>query len=227
MVYPENYLVPKVFPGGLGRAIQDLYIEKGIHILRGQHPAAFAREGEDVVTATDMGATIRSRFVIAGIGINPATELAARAGVKLANGVIVDAQMASSEPDIFAAGDMANFIYPSLGERMRLEHWDNAIQQGRHAGRCMAGAREPFAAMPYFFSDLFDFGFEAVGEVDSRLDITSDWTRENHTGVLYYLKNKKVRGVMLCNVWDKVDAARALIREQKSTVPEDLIGLIR
>ena len=227
MMYPESRLIPKVFPNSLGRAMQEMYMEKGIRILQGHLPAAFAGEGEDVVTTTDFGETIHSRFVIAGIGINPASELAVRGGLKLANGVQVDEQMASSDPDIFAAGDMANFIYPSLGERMRLEHWDNAIQQGRHAGRCMAGAREPFEAMPYFFSDLFDFGFEAVGEVDARLDITADWTTENNTGVLYYLKDKKVRGVMLCNVWDKVDAARALIREQKTVAPEDLIGRIR
>jgi 3-phenylpropionate/trans-cinnamate dioxygenase ferredoxin reductase component len=227
MVYPENHLIPKVFPASLGRAVQDVYMAKGIRILRGQHPAAFEKEGDRIVTATDLGATIRSHFVIAGIGVNPGTELAARAGVKLANGVLVDERMASSDPDIFAAGDMANFVYPSLGDRMRLEHWDNAIQQGLHAGRSMAGAREPFEAMPYFFSDLFDFGFEAVGEVDARLDLVADWRTENETGVLYYLKDKKVRGVMMCNVWDKVDEARAIIREQKITAPEDLVGRIR
>jgi len=110
---------------------------------------------------------------------------------------------------------------------MRIEHWDHAANQGKHAGRNMAGGHDPYTHMPYFFSDLFEFGYEAVGEVDSRLRVFADWQEENRTGVLYYLDEGSVRGVMLCNVWDKVEDARALIRGKKKLTAEELSGAIR
>ena len=228
MVYPEARLIPRVFPEALGRALQAAYAGKGIEMLPGRRPASFSREGDSILTETDAGQTIRTRFVIAGIGIAPATELAIGAGLKTGNGILVDERLATSDPDIFAAGDNADFLYRGLGgKRMRLEHWDNALSQGLHAGRSMAGASEPFDAMPYFFSDLFEFGFEAVGEVDSKMEVVADWQKENDTGVLYYLNERKVRGVMCCNVWDRMDAARQLIREGRTVAPGDLAGAIR
>ena len=104
--------------------------------------------------------------------------------------------------------------------------WE-ALNQGKHAGRNMAGASEAFTYMPYFFSDLFEFGYEAVGEVDARLETFADWQKENDTGVVYDLEGGQVRGAMLCNVWDKVDAARELIRKAERVTPEDLRGAIR
>jgi hypothetical protein len=91
----------------------------------------------------------------------------------------------------------------------------------------MAGAREPFTYMPYFFSDLFELGYEAVGEVDAQLETFADWQKENDTGVIYYLRDGKVRGAMMCNVWEKVEAARTLIRKGETMTPEKLRGLIR
>jgi hypothetical protein len=91
----------------------------------------------------------------------------------------------------------------------------------------MAGAREPYTYMPYFFSDLFEFGYEAVGEVSADLETMADWQKENDTGVIYYLRDNKVRGAMMCNVWDKVEAARAVIRKGERMTEESLHGLIR
>jgi hypothetical protein len=81
--------------------------------------------------------------------------------------------------------------------------------------------------MPYFFSDLFEFGYEAVGEVSADLETMADWQKENDTGVIYYLRDNKVRGAMMCNVWDKVEAARAVIRKGERMTEESLHGLIR
>ena len=93
-----------------------------------------------------------------------------------------------------------------------MEHWDNALNQGKHAGWNMAGAHKAFTYMPYFFSELFEFGYEAVGEVNSRMETRADWQKPFDTGVIYYLRNGKIRGAMMCNVWKRVEAARALIR---------------
>jgi len=166
-------------------------------------------------------------MVIAGIGIAPALELPRTAGLLTANGVIVNEYLEASLPGIYAAGDIAFFPYQALGKQTRVEHWDNALNQGKWAGRNMAGAREPYTYMPYFFSDLFEFGYEAVGEVDARLETFADWQKENDTGVIYYLKDNKVRGAMMCNVWDKVEAARELIRNAENVTPADLRGAIQ
>jgi Uncharacterized NAD(FAD)-dependent dehydrogenases len=115
-------------------------------------------------------------------------------------------------PDIYAAGDLAFFPYQALNKKLRVEHWDNAQHQGLQAGRNMAGAREPYTHMPYFFSDLFNFGYEAVGTIDSRLMTTTDWQKENDTGVIYYLNDDRVSGVMLCNIWGKIEDARQIIK---------------
>jgi NADPH-dependent 2,4-dienoyl-CoA reductase/sulfur reductase-like enzyme len=227
MIFPDPYLVNRVFPEYLGRAIQDQYRSRGIKILADEQPSVFSKNANKFTTYTLSGKKIESDMVIVGIGIAPYLDLARNAGLQTANGIIVDEYLKTSLPDIYAAGDNAFFPYQALGKQTRIEHWDNALNQGKWAGRNMAGAREPFTYMPYFFSDLFEFGYEAVGEVDARLETFADWQKENDTGVIYYLKDGKVRGAMMCNVWEKVEAARTLIRKGETMTPEKLRGAIR
>jgi 3-phenylpropionate/trans-cinnamate dioxygenase ferredoxin reductase subunit len=226
MIFPESYLAQRVFPEGLGQAIQDRYRERGIEIVNGDKPAAFTRKGANFDTRTEKGQHYESDLLVVGIGIEPAVELATGAGLEVGDGVVVNEYLQTSHPDIYAAGDIAYFPYLALGERMRIEHWDNAEDGGEWAGRNMAGANEPFEKMPYFYSDLFEFGYEAVGQVQSRLETFADWEKENDTGVIYYLRDGKVRGVMLCNVWGKLDDARELIRKGERHTPQSLQGAI-
>lgn len=226
MVFPDRHLLQSVLPEGLGVAVQQDYINRGVNVIPEDTPASFSRQGGKFVTMTTKGREIVSDLVIVGIGIIPAVGLAELAGLKLENGIVVDDRLRTSDPNIYAAGDNTNFPYLSLGKQVRIEHWDNALSQGKQAGRNMAGADEPFTYMPYFFSDLFDFGFEAVGDVRTKLATFADWQKENDTGVIYYLENDRVRGVMLCNVWEKLDAAREIIKEGKTVSRDDLIGAI-
>jgi NADPH-dependent 2,4-dienoyl-CoA reductase/sulfur reductase-like enzyme len=138
-------------------------------------------------------------------------DLAVQAGAKVDNGIIVDELLRTNVPDVFAAGDVANFFNPALGTRLRVEHEDNANTMGAAAGRAMAGDTTPYTHLPFFYSDLFALGYEAVGELDPRLEIVSDWKEPFKEGVVYYLKDGRVRGVLLWNTWGQVDAARALI----------------
>jgi len=226
MVFGGPYLVDRVFPEGLGRAIQQEYERRGITVLSGDVPTAFEQEGDRAIVHTRSGAEIQADLVIVGIGIAPETALAESAGIEIDNGIVVDEYLRTSNSDLFAAGDNARFPYQALGDLRRIEHWDNALNQGKQAGRNMAGAMEAYRYMPYFFSDLFEFGYEAVGDVISELDVFADWRDEHKTGVLYYLGDGLVRGVMLCNTWDKVDQARELIRARTPAVEADLIGAI-
>ena len=100
-----------------------------------------------------------------------------------------------------------------LDQRLRAEHEDNANTMGKLAGQAMAGKKVTYDHLPFFYSDLFDLGYEAVGETDSRLETVIDWKEPLHEGVIYYLKESRVRGVLLWNVWEQVDAARQLIAE--------------
>jgi 3-phenylpropionate/trans-cinnamate dioxygenase ferredoxin reductase subunit len=211
MIYPATHLCDRVLPADLGLAMERIYQDRGIRILKGQKPTSIDRKGSGFVVRTSGGAQIESDLLIVGVGIKPAVELADVAGLSTSDGIIVSEYLQTSHPSIYAAGDNARFPYQALGQQVRVEHWDNALNQGKHAGRNMAGAHEAFTYMPYFFSDLFEFGYEAVGEVDSRMEIVADWRKQHHAGVIYYLRNNKIRGVMMCNVWDKVEAARQLI----------------
>ena len=227
IIFPEPYLVQRVFPDYLGKAIQSRYVERGITVMNGESLVALSRDGVKYITHTKAGARIESDLVIAGIGIVPAVELAKDTGLTVDNGIVLNEFLQTSHPDIYAAGDNARFPYQALGQQMRIEHWDNALKQGEWAGRNMAGAHDPFTYMPYFYSDLFEFGYEAVGDLDSRYDTFADWGKENDTGVIYYLRDGKVRGVMLCNTWGKLDAARELIRKDERVEPGRLSGAIR
>jgi len=119
---------------------------------------------------------------------------------------------------------VAAFYSPALGKRIRVEHEDNANTMGQFAGRNMAGRPEPYLHLPFFYSDLFDLGYEAVGELDARFETTADWKEPNRKGVIYYLQGGRVRGVLLWNVWKQLNAARKLIMEPGPFKPNDLVG---
>lgn len=226
MIFPSPWLVSRVFPESLGRYLTEQYRAKGIEILAGDVPLSIQQDGDDYVTRTRGGREVRTDLVVAGIGITPNVSLAQSAGLSMGNGVIVNEFLQTSAPEIYAAGDIAQFPEAGFGPR-RLEHWDNAVSQGKHAGRNMAGAREPFTYIPFFFSDLFEFGYEAVGDIESRLTTVADWQEENKTGVIYYLDGNRLRGAMMCNVWGKVDQARALIQTAQPVSAASLRGAIQ
>ena len=226
MIFPGTLLCDRVFPDYLGSAVQRRYLEKGVRVLASDKPVSFTKKGAKFITRTEKGEEIESDLAIVGVGVIPEVELAKSGGLEVGNGIVVNEYLETSRPDIYAAGDNAFFPYQALGQSMRMEHWDNALNQGKWAGRNMAGAHESYTYQPYFFSDLFEFGYEATGEVDSKMETFADWQKVNDTGVIYYLRDGKVRGVMMCNVWDKVEMARELIKKGEKMSPEKLRGLI-
>jgi NADPH-dependent 2,4-dienoyl-CoA reductase/sulfur reductase-like enzyme len=225
MIFPSQWLVSRVFPESLGRALTDHYRSKGVEVLAGDVPLSIEQNGNGYVARTRAGREIQADLIVVGIGVTPNITLAQTAGITTGDGVPVNEFLQTSNSDVFAAGDIAFFNEANLGPR-RIEHWDNAVNQGKQAGRNMAGAREHFTYMPFFFSDLFEFGYEAVGDVDSRLKTYADWQEENKTGVVYYLKEGHVRGAMMCNVFGKVEAARELIQRPGRVIAAELRGTI-
>jgi len=180
--------------------------------------------GTQLAITTTTGTEVTADLAVAGLGIVPNTDLGQQAGVKIDNGIVVDEHLRTTVADIYAAGDVANFYNPALDMRLRVEHEDNANTMGRAAGRAMAGSNEPYDHLPFFYSDLFELGYEAVGELDSRLQSFSDWKEQFREGVVYYMKEGRVRGVLLWNTWGQVDAARALIAEKGPFTAKSLKG---
>jgi len=211
MVFPSNDLCDRLFPRDLARYVSGVYQAKGVKLMPGEKVVSFEARGNQRALKTTSGKTIVIDTVVAGIGIEPNSELAESSGLTTENGVIVDELLRTKEPDIYAAGDVAAFYNPALRKRLRVEHEDNANAMGRLAGRNMAGKSEPYDHLPFFYSDMFELGYEAVGEVDSRLETFADWKRPNQEGVVYYLQEDRVRGVLLWNLWDQVENARQLI----------------
>jgi NADPH-dependent 2,4-dienoyl-CoA reductase/sulfur reductase-like enzyme len=224
MIFPENDIGDRIFPQPLARFVSNFYKQKGVDVLPGEKINGMEAHGNRHVLKTSSGREIEVDGVVAGVGIEPNIELAHTAGIEAEDGIIVDKFLRTNQRDIYAAGDVAAFHNPALGKRIRVEHEDNANSMGRLAGRNMAGKSDPYDHLPFFYSDLFDLGYEAVGDVDSRLETFTDWKRPNVEGVVYYLQDSRVRGVLLWNVRDQVEAARQLIADPGPFTAKDLKG---
>jgi NADPH-dependent 2,4-dienoyl-CoA reductase/sulfur reductase-like enzyme len=216
MVFPEAGIGSRLFPPDLAAYLNDTYREHGVEVLAGTTVTDVARSGSSFTVTTrsvDSALTrdIEVDGVVAGIGTRPNVELAIAAGLAVDDGIVVDEFLRTSHPDVYAAGDVASFWQPALGRRQRVEHEDNATTMGRAAGRAMAGEPAPYEHLPFFYSDLFDLGYEAVGDLDARLHVEAAWDEPYRQGVLTYRSDGRVRGVLLWNVWDQLDAARARI----------------
>ena len=224
LIFPGRQIGERLFPLGLARHVSSVYKSKGVELMPEERVVGIERRGTERVVKTASGREVTVDAVVAGVGMEPNVQLAMAAGLPTNNGIVVDEVLRTSDPNIFAAGDVAEFYNPTLAKRMRVEHEDNANSMGRLAGRNMAGALEPYDHLPSFYSDMFEIGYEAVGELDPALETFADWKRHNEEGVVYYLKDGRVRGVLLWNVWGQVDAARQLIAESGPFVRESLRG---
>jgi 3-phenylpropionate/trans-cinnamate dioxygenase ferredoxin reductase component len=226
MIFPEEGIGARVYPRDLSQFLNKFFREKSVDVLAGETITGMVSRGSRQLISMQSGREVSAEGVIAGIGIQPNVELALAAGLTVANGIVVDDYLRTSADHIFAAGDVAEFYNPALERRLRVEHEDNAVKMGNQAGRNMAGAGEPYHYLPYFYSDLFELGYEAIGSLDARLEVVADWRTPYKEGVLYYLEKGRVRGVLLWNVWDQVRAARQLIAQPGPFQPGDLKSIL-
>jgi NADPH-dependent 2,4-dienoyl-CoA reductase/sulfur reductase-like enzyme len=215
-----------MFPAALAKFLNQYYREKGVEILDGEYLASLEPRDRGLAAKTGHGRELAIDGVVAGIGVQPNMELARAAGLKVAGGICVDMTLQTSHADVYAAGDVAEFYNPALDQRIRVEHEDNANTMGAMAGRAMTGQSVHYDYQPFFYGDFFELGYEAVGLIDSRLEMVEEWKEPYHQGVVYYLRDQRVRGVLLWNVWGQVDAARQLIASKNRVTADDLRGRI-
>jgi NADPH-dependent 2,4-dienoyl-CoA reductase/sulfur reductase-like enzyme len=221
LVFPEEYPLRRVLPHDLGMFVAEYYRDHGVETISGETIRALDEQSGLMVASTAAGNSIRTQLIVAAIGVLPNVDLAEAAGLDVDRGVEVDEFGRTSNPDIYAAGDVAEFPLVPLEMRTRSEHWDHAREHGLRIGANMAGAGRPYDYLPMFYSDFFDLGWEAVGELTSRLEVDAVWKEEFKQGVLYYLDEGVITGVLLWNVWGQVDRAREIVaKRQPSTHAE-------
>ena len=226
LVYPEEYPLRRVLPRELGLFIADYYRGKGVETVAGESVTAIEEDGGLLVARTAAGNQINTQLIVAGVGMVPNSELADAAGIEGDHGIEVDEYGRTSEPRIFAAGDVAEYPLIALGMRVRTEHEDHAREHGRVVGANMAGAEQRYEHIPMFYSDLFELGWEAAGDLSPHYQTEAVWKEEFREGVVYYLSEGVVVGVLLWNVWGQVDRAREIIRAQQSMTHDERVKAI-
>jgi 3-phenylpropionate/trans-cinnamate dioxygenase ferredoxin reductase subunit len=196
----------------LGAFYRDVHLEHGVDLrLENAVTRIEGAQGAERVVLAD-GETIDCDLVVAGIGVTPRIELARAAGIEVGDGVLVDGQLQTGAPGIFAAGDIANFAHPLYGNRrMRVEHWANAGDQGPFAARSMLGSSDVWQRVPYFYSDQYDVGMEFAGDLEEadRLVVRGD--TEAREFIAFWLAGDRLVAGMNVNVWDVSDSIQTLI----------------
>ncbi|VXB98718.1 Ferredoxin reductase [Citricoccus sp. K5] len=223
-------LLAHLFPESLAHTVTREFSDRGVELVVGRLAGGTTRR-KGVTVRLEDGTEIAADAAVVGVGVSPRTELARAAGLAVDDGILVDDHLRTGAHSIYAAGDVARYPDRLLGVR-RVEHAAAAETMGTVAGRNMAGAHRPYRTTPFFWSDLFDFGYEAVGEVDTRHRTVEDWAvgeggqPDHSTGVVYYVDQiGAVRGVLLWNVWDSVKPARKLIERTGLEPVRDLDSL--
>lgn len=230
VLFPEEGLCRRILPEGLSRFLNGYYRERGVEVRAGHTVVSVRRSGDEFLLASEDGEerALRADAVVAGLGIDPETVLAENADLEVEDGIVVDETFRTEDPRIFAAGDGAAFWSPVLGSRLRIEHEDHANSSGMYAGRAMAGEPAPYEHLPFFYSDVFDLGYQAVGELDPEtMETVEDWIDPHRRGIVYYVADDRLRGVLLWNLRGKLREARALVREGGRVMPGELPGRIR
>ncbi|WNI15405.1 NAD(P)/FAD-dependent oxidoreductase [Actinacidiphila sp. ITFR-21] len=230
VIEPSPTPLHSVLGPELGSVFTDLHAEHGVRFQFGRKlTEIIGQDGMVLAAVTDDGEEHPAHDVLAAIGAAPRTALAESAGLALVapeqgGGIAVDAGLRTSDPDIYAAGDVANAEHPPLGLRLRVEHWANALGGGPAAARAMLGGREPYQRVPYFFSDQYDLGLEFSGyaapgsydQVVCRGDVGK------RQFIAFWLREGRVTAGMNVNVWDVTDTVQQLIRSDRPVGPDAL-----
>jgi 3-phenylpropionate/trans-cinnamate dioxygenase ferredoxin reductase subunit len=206
----------------VAQVFADLHREHGVDLRTGVSVEAL--EGETTVTGVRLGdgSVVPADAVVVGIGAAPNVELAEAAGLAVDNGITADAVGRTSDPDIFAVGDVANVEHPFLGQRIRVEHWANALNQPQLVAAAVLDQDGPDAELPYFFTDQYDLGMEyhGLGSPDDEVVVRGDLASREF--VAFWVRDGRVKAGMNVNVWDVGDAIKALIRSSNGVKPDQL-----
>ena len=223
LVSDTDQPLQRVLGPEIGKVYADLHAAHGVTIVNGMVASLVGEGSVSGVRLTD-GRSLPADLVVVGIGAIPRTKLALRGGLEIKEGgIAVDEYLRTSVPSIYAAGDIAAAWHPRFGRHIRVEHWDNAIQQGLTAAANIAGANEPYTRTPYFYSDQFDLGMEYRGFAPEwgRVVVRGDIAAREF--LAFWLADGRVVAAMNANLWDFGDELTALVESERRVDPERLI----
>lgn len=226
MIFPEAGICARTFPSDLSLKTNQLFEEHGVKVLTSRFVKQVISNTAETLVITNRGETLSTDGVVAGLGVRPNVALAQSIGLKIGRGIMVDSHLETSQPGIFAAGDCIDFFTPILNRVIWAEHEEHANQSGQCAGRIMAGSDETYTFLPSAYSDLFDFGYESIGILDSRLQMVSDWIEPYKKGAVYTLQDHHVVGILFINMAGRLEQARQVLAAKEVVRPKDLIGRI-
>jgi 3-phenylpropionate/trans-cinnamate dioxygenase ferredoxin reductase subunit len=224
----------RIFGAEIASFYRDVHAQHGVQLVLGEGVEAFEGDGKVSGVRTSTGRVIDCDFAVVGVGVVPRTQLARGTGLEINNGIVVDEKLQTSAPNVFAAGDVANAWHPFYGQRVRVEHWANALNQGPAAARAMLGATVTYDRIPYFFSDQYEVGMEYSGYPTEWDEVVFRGSRDAGEFVAFWHKDGRVVAGMNVNVWDVNEHVQALIRSGRQidaaaladseTALESLIG---
>jgi 3-phenylpropionate/trans-cinnamate dioxygenase ferredoxin reductase component len=214
VVDPLTVPLERVLGAEVGGVYRDIHVDHGVRMLMGTGVEAFEGGAAVERVRTTDGRELACDLVVVGVGVSPRTALAAQAGIAVDNGIVVDERLQTAARGVFAAGDAANAHHPFYGERIRVEHWANALHQGPVAARAMLGAPAAYDRLPYFFSDQYDVGMEYAGFARSWDRVVCRGDPATREFIAFWLTGDRVVAGMNVNVWDVTDPIQRLIRER-------------
>jgi 3-phenylpropionate/trans-cinnamate dioxygenase ferredoxin reductase component len=206
----------------VAQVFADLHRDQGVELRFGVKVAEITESGGRAsgVRLAD-GSKVAADAIIVGVGITPNSQLAEAAGLRVGNGIVVDARLRSSDPDIYAAGDVANAYHPVLGKHIRVEHWANALNQPQAAAKAMLGQDVGYDLIPYFYTDQYDLGMEYAGHVEpggyEQVVFRGDVAGREF--IAFWLAGGRVLAGMNVNIWDVNEAIQALVRSGRTVDP--------
>jgi 3-phenylpropionate/trans-cinnamate dioxygenase ferredoxin reductase subunit len=214
IVMMEEVAMSNAFGEEAGRYFHDVLASHGIELFGGEEIDSFGGDGRVTAVKTKSGREIECDMVVIGAGVHPETMLAERGGLDVDNGIVCDQRLQTSVEGIFAAGDVCSYDSVIHGRRLRVEHWDVALQQGRHAGAAMAGDEAPYSELPYFFSDLADWtSLEYVGPAQKWDEIVWRGERDSGEFTAFYIAGGKVAAALAVGRSEDLTHARRMIEQ--------------
>ena len=223
VVEPQPTPLHAVLGAAMGEVFGRLHREHGVDLRTGTGVREVRGAGGRATTVvTDGGNELPADVVLVGVGAVPTIDLATSAGLDVGNGVLTDAALRTSAPDVFAAGDVAAAFSPLYGRHVRVEHWANALHQGPAAARSMLGHEVSYDRVPYFFTDQYDWGMEYSGLGGPGNAVVCRGNVEDGEFIAFWLDGDRVVAGMNVNVWDVTDPIQALIRSRQPIDPAAL-----
>jgi 3-phenylpropionate/trans-cinnamate dioxygenase ferredoxin reductase subunit len=215
VVEPQSQPLRGVLGEQIGAVFAQLHRDRGVDLRLSTGVREFRGDGARVRSVVTDAGEVPADVVVVGVGVAPRVELAEAAGLELANGVVVDASLRTSAPDVYAAGDIAFWPQPRYGRRVRVEHWANALDGGPAAARAMLGQQVTYDRLPYFFTDQYDLGMEYSGLAGADASVVTRGDTEGGEFLVFWLEDGRVQAAMNVNIWDVTEDLQALVRANR------------